>query len=142
MSLFKVSESKVCFGHLQKLCCLISPSVPPPTVTITSATNQVVISGSNLTLTCNIQLDPSVDSTVMVNSTWTAPGASSYLVTTSAAGTTSTLMIVMAAASDGGTYTCSCTASPLSPSPFITPGVGRGTIQVYIGECVGLVRCA
>ena len=128
--------------------CLTLPSspVPPPTVTITAVPSQVITVGDGLTLTCNIQLDPSVDSTVMVNSTWTSPGGAiitgtiGNMAATSAIQTspfTSTLMITMATISNGGTYVCSAVVSPQSPSPYITPSAGgSGLTQVYIGECV------
>ena len=97
--------------------CLTLPSspVPPPTVTISALPSQVVPLGSNLTLTCNIQLDPSVDSTVMVNSTWTAPGGATLSGSNpswTGSSYQSTLMLTSLGTGDAGNYICSAKALP------------------------------
>ena len=104
-----------------------SPSVPPPTVTITAVTNQVVIAGSNLTLTCNIQLDPSVDCTVMVNSTWTAPGGATLSGSNpswTGSSYQSTLMLTSLGTGNAGTYICGASVTPTN-TQYITGLMGR-----------------
>ena len=106
---------------------LPSSPVPPPIVTITAVPSQVIIVGDGLTLICNIQLDPSVDSTVMVNSTWTAPGG----VTLSGSNPSwtessyqSTLMLASMGTGDAGNYICGVSVTPMA-SQYITGPMGR-----------------
>ena len=100
--------------------------VPPPTVTV-YVSNQVTIAGSNLTLTCNIQLDPSVNSTVMVNSTWTGPGGATLSGSNpslNGSSYQSTLMLTSLGTGDAGTYICGVSVTPMA-SQYITGPMGR-----------------
>ena len=51
------------------------PTVPQPTVSITLNHTGVLYAGTPLTLTCSIQLNPAVDTTVMVTRMWRGPGS-------------------------------------------------------------------
>ena len=57
------------------LHCTSLPTVPPPTVTITSTPITTShYAGAPLNLTCTVQLIPQVDTPVVFNSLWTGPG--------------------------------------------------------------------
>ena len=105
-----------------------SPPVPPPIITTTGLPNQVAIVGSNLTLTCNIQLDPSVDSTVMVNRTWLGPSGATLSGTAPNKNGSiyqSVLTITSLKTTDVGIYTCSMTVS----GQFIAQTTVSATVQ-------------
>ena len=125
MSLFKVS-------HYVVVICLPSlPSFPVPTPAISILPSPVVPIGSNVTLTCNIQLDPSVDSTVMVNSTWIGPGGKLYNGTASKKNGSpyqNILTLVSLKVSDVGVYNCSVPVTPAT-SQYITMTTGSTAIQ-------------
>ena len=102
-------------------------SVPPPTVTISAVPSQVVIAGNNITLICNVQLDPSVDSTVMVTSTWTAPGGATLSGSNPlwiGSSNQSTLMLTSLGTGNAGNYVCEVTVTPIN-SQYITGPMGR-----------------
>ena len=57
------------------LHCTSLPTVPPPTVTITSTPiTTSYYAGTSPNLTCTVQLIPQVDTPVIFNSLWTGPG--------------------------------------------------------------------
>ena len=101
-------------------------TVPPPIVTITAAPSQVTTVGGNITLTCNTQLDQSVDSNVTVNSTWIGPNSltSSSIL---ASPYQSTLMLGSLVTTGAGNYTCSVLISPVN-NVFISQTTQRTTI--------------
>ena len=104
-----------------------SSSVPPPAVITSAELSQVVTVGSNLTLTCNIQLDPSVDSNVTVNSTWTAPGGATLSGSNpswTGSSYQSTLMLTSLGTGDAGNYICGVSVTPMA-SQYITGPMGR-----------------
>ena len=108
-----------------------SSPVPSPIITTTGLPNQVAIVGSNLTLTCNIQLDPSVDSTVMVNSTWTAPGGATLSGSNPSwteSSYQSTLMLASLGTGDAGNYICGVSVSPNNSQYIKGPMQQIGTI--------------
>ena len=79
------------------------------------------MAGYDLTLTCNILLDPSVDSAVMVNSTWTAPGGATLNGSNpswTGSSYQSTLRLTSLEAGNAENYTCSAVVLP-SNYPFI-----------------------
>ena len=111
------------------ISCNISPPVPPPIVTTIAAPSQVVIAGSNLTLTCKIQLDPSVDSTVMVNNTWIAPGGATLSGSNpswTGSSYQSTLMLTSLGTGNAGNYICGALVTPTS-TQYSTGPMGRNT---------------
>ena len=103
--------------------------VPTPSVTITTL-NPVISVNGNITLTCNIQLDPSVDSTVMVNSTWTAPGGATLRGSNpswTGSSYQSTLMLTSLGTGNAGNYTCLAVISPIN-NPFLLQTSGISSI--------------
>ena len=103
--------------------------VPSPRVTITPP-NPVVLVGGSINLTCNVTLDPSVDSTVMVTSTWTAPGGATLSGSNPlwiGASNQSTLMLTSLGTQDAGNYTCSPIILPLN-NPFLLQTSGTSSI--------------
>ena len=86
--------------------------MPVPDVTVTAAHTTPVYVGSNLTLTCDVALDPNVDNDETVTTSWSGPNnitGEKHLVTaTSGSGGTytSSLRISPLAVQDNGTYTC------------------------------------
>ena len=103
--------------------------VPTPFATITTL-NPVVLVRGNITLTCNIQLDPSVDSTVMVNSTWTAPGGATLSGSNpswTGSSYQSTLMLTSLGTGNAGNYTCLALISPINNS-FLLRASGISSI--------------
>ena len=86
--------------------------MPVPDVVVTAAYATPLYVGSRLTLTCNVTLDPNVDSNETVTTSWSGPNNNSgdrHLVTaTSGSGSTytSSLRISPLTDQDNGTYTC------------------------------------
>ena len=128
MSLFKVSHQD---EHIYIFLPISSP-VPNPAVSITAAIpSQVVPIGSNVTLTCDITLDPSVDSAVMVTTTWTGPGGRVYNGTApnkNGSSYQSILTLVSLKTTDVGTYNCSVPVTPAN-SQYIISTTGSEVIQ-------------
>ncbi|KAL5486487.1 hypothetical protein EMCRGX_G018974 [Ephydatia muelleri] len=106
--------------------------IPQPIINITAvALSQVIAIGSNITLTCNIQLDPSVDSNVTVNRTWTGPAGttlSGSAPNKNGSIYQTTLSLISLKTTDVGIYTCSMTVSAVVPE-FIVQTTVSGTIQ-------------
>ena len=104
-------------------------TVPQPTIFITPNRTGVLYAGTPLTLTCSIQLNPAVDSTVMVVRVWRGPG--SQVVSSSSHVTVSnlversdnlyktTIQFSPLSTSDGGNYDCEATVTPDPQSQFI-----------------------
>ncbi|KAL5486478.1 hypothetical protein EMCRGX_G018964 [Ephydatia muelleri] len=85
----------------------------PVPLTISAVPGQVAITGSNITLLCNVQLDPSVDSTVMGTSTWTAPGGATLSGSNPlwiGSSNQSTLMLTSLGTGNAGSYVCGVSA--------------------------------
>ena len=81
----------------------LSPTVPPPDVTVSANRTAPLYAGTGLTLTCTVSLDSSVDTDVSVSVTWTGPKT-----------IPGERHSVMEASGSGGTYTGSLTISPLA----------------------------
>ena len=104
-------------------------TVPQPTIFITPNRTGVLYAGTPLTLTCSIQLNPAVDSTVMVVRVWRGPG--SQVVSSSSHVTVSnlversdnlyktTIQFSPLNTSDGGNYDCEATVTPDPQSQFV-----------------------
>ena len=86
--------------------------MPVPDVTITATYTTPLYAGSNLTLTCDVTLDPNVDNDETVTISWSGPNnitGERYLVSaTSGSGSTytSSLRISPLTDQDNGIYTC------------------------------------
>ena len=104
-------------------------TVPQPTVSITPNHTGVLHAGTPLTLTCSIQLNPAVDTTVMVTRMWRGPG--SQVVSNSSHVTVSNLVerfnqlyetaieFAPLSISDSGDYECEAIAFPGSSLEFV-----------------------
>ena len=118
-------------------------TVPQPTVSITPNHSGVLYAGTPLTLTCSIQLNPAVDTTVMATRMWRGPG--SQVVSNSSRVTVSNLLKRLTfvyettiefdplSTTDSGTYECEATVTPDPQSQFIimsTAGSDTHTIIV------------
>ena len=130
---------------------IIVPTVPDPqSVTITSSHGTEILNGSDITLTCSIQMNqnllPSELSLLMVTAQLTRPDGSVVNLSTSSlvmSGTTYNFTTEVSSFGDDdvGSYTCTATVGlrPSSPSlgGFLT-GIGQlvsnPVIIVIIGE--------
>ena len=104
-------------------------TVPQPTVNVTPNHTGVLYVGTPLTLTCSIQLNPAVDTTVMVTRMWRGPG--SQTVSNSSRVTVSNLVkrfnqlyettveFAPLSTSDSGDYECEAIAFPSSSLEFV-----------------------
>ena len=98
------------------LHCTSVPTVPPPTVTITSTPiTTSYYAGTSLNLTCTVQLIPQVDTPVIFNSLWTGPGGqiSSGVgrVSLSSGVNQTTVQFNPLNTTDTGVYNCSVSVS-------------------------------
>ena len=108
---------------------LIFLTVPPPTVSVTFNRTGILYAGTPLTLTCSIQLNPAVDTTVVVTRMWSGPGSQtvsnsshitvSNLVESSSLIYETTIEFVPLSTTDSGNYKCEATVSPDPPSRLI-----------------------
>ena len=104
-------------------------TVSQPTVSITPNYTGVLYAGIPLTLTCSIQLNPAVDTTVMVTRMWRGPGSQgvsnssrvtvSNLLKRSAFLYKTTIEFVPLSATDSGNYECEATVTPDPQSQFV-----------------------
>ena len=74
-----VSVQGQCIHHVSFVCnfnlCISLHTVPPPQITISgSPVNDSFFAGILFNLTCNIQLDPAVDTEVSVTGMWNISG--------------------------------------------------------------------
>ena len=115
-------------------------SVPIPEVMISSdPVNPIQLMGSDVTLTCTVELDPAVDVPVAVNTVWTGPAG--FFMTTNTAqpvmGSTTTYTSIAMVSSFGrdhsGVYTCTATVSS-SSSLLTDSGAQSGTARVTVGK--------
>ena len=122
-------------------CSVILFTVPQLTVNITPNRTGVLYSGTPLTLTCSIQLNPAVDTPVMVTRMWRGPGSqvvsNSWRVTVSNLLKRSTLLyettieFVPLSTIDSGDYECEATVTPDPQSQFVNMSTA-GSDALYI----------
>ena len=122
-------------------CSVTLLTVPQPTVNVTSNHTGILHAGTPLTLTCSIQLNPAVDTTVMVNRTWRGPGSqgvsNSSRVTVSNLDSRpaflyeTTIEFVPLNTTDGGDYECEATVTPDPQSQFVIMSTA-GSDALYI----------
>ncbi len=87
-------------------------------MTVTSIPDRTIYAGEDVTLTCDITLDPAVDREVAVTASWTGPGGpitAGVADMTDAEPYQSTLTLRNSAAGD---YTCAATLQPRN-SPYV-----------------------
>ena len=109
-------------------------TVPPPSVNVTNSS--AAYAGTNFNLTCTIELNTAVDTSVVVNSTWGQPVLIPHVTSEPNGNRTkylTTLMFRPLSTSDTGNYTCEATVSPSPESQFITVSTaGRGSLFVVV----------
>ena len=98
-------------------------AVPAPTVTLSSSIPNPIppFSGSDVTLTCAVELSPAVDVPVTVNTVLNRPegfmpASTAQPVMGSSTNYTSTFLISSFGRSNSGLYTCRATVSLISSS--------------------------
>jgi hypothetical protein len=119
------------------------PTVPDPqSVTVTSSLGGIVLNGSDVTLTCSVQMNhnllTSELSLLMVTAELTRPdGSVLVLPEPEISGTNFTYTARVSSFGDGdvGNYTCNASVGLRLPSTYLT-GTGQlsNTIQVIIGK--------
>ena len=119
------------------------PSVPPPTVTITSTPiTTSYYAGTPLNLTCAVQLIPQVDTNVTVTPEWFSDGSSNitidnYTTISPMIGSSSyvtTLIFNPLGTNDSGWYNCNVSVQP--GTPYVISGVGGGSLFLQVlGQC-------
>ncbi len=108
-------------------------------MTVTSNPDRTVYAGEDVTLTCDITLDPAVDSEVAVTASWTVPsglGLSAGVMDrlqTNPLLYRSTLTLSFLMTSDSGDYTCTASVDPYPPSPFVLTGSGSSHTSIKVG---------
>ena len=90
-------------------------------------------------LTCTVELSPSVDVPVTVNTVWTGPaGLMSSRVAQPVHGSTTLYRSFTVVTSFGidqsGEYTCSATITLSLPSAFVRDSVANSSLTVTVGE--------
>ena len=120
---------------------LFTCTVPQPTVNITPYHTGVLHAGTPLTLTCSIQLNPAVDTTVVVTRTWRGPGSQtvsnisrvtvSNLVSRSTFLYETTIEFIPLNTTDTGNYECEATVTPDPQSQFVIMSTA-GSDALYI----------
>ena len=116
-------------------------AVPDPqSVTVTSSLGNIILSGSNVTLTCSVQMKSSVTdsevSLLMVEAQFIKPGGTMLsLANPVISGTTFSYSIEVKDFDDNdfGSYTCSVTVRPRPSSLYLT-GTGELSGKIVIGE--------
>ena len=115
------------------------PSVPPPLATVTADPDRTLYNGEGVTLTCDITLDPAVDSDVAVTASWTGPDGA---ITTGVMDMTgsvpyqSTLTLSSLMTTDTGDYKCTASAVPENLLFVIASGESSATHNVTVGKCI------
>ena len=116
-------------------------AVPDPTVTLSSSIPNPIppFSGSDVTLTCAVELGPAVDVRVTVSTALFTPEGSmtssaAQPVLGSSTNYTSTFMITSFGRSDSGTYACAATASLPSNTYISDSSTVLHVVRVTTGE--------
>ena len=107
-------------------------------VTITSdPVSPVQPVGTNVTLTCNVELDRSVDVPLTVDTVWNGPDNFNWNIMAQQMGNTTTYTSTVKVSSFGrnqsGDYTCTATVSSMS-SFIISPSPQSATSRITVGE--------
>ena len=113
-------------------------TVPSPNVTVTIDQNSSTVSGgTNLTLTCVIELLPEVDTNITLNINWTGPvgdplpgSSTSRLMAGMPTRYQSILTVNAVNASQFGNYSCTATLNSDPPTSFVTASEGSATLTI------------
>ncbi len=101
--------------------------------------DRTLYTGEDVSLTCDITLDPAVDSEVTVTASWTVPsglGLSAGVMDrfhTNPLLYRSTLTLSFLMTSDSGDYTCTASVDLYPPSPFVLTGSGSSHTSIKVG---------
>ena len=117
------------YQYIQVNTCVFL-TVPQPNASITPNHTGVLYTSTPLILTCSIQLNPVVDTTVMVTRMWRGPGSqgisnSSHVTVSKLVGRSTllyetTIQFVPLSSTDSGDYECEATVTPdPSQSQFV-----------------------
>ena len=119
--------------------CLDPVPVPTSVVITSDPVSPIRPVGSNVILTCTVELSPVVDVPVTVNTEWTGPDGVTLSSTTpvmeSLTRYTSTVMVSSFGRDQSGNYTCTATVS--STSSFLTDSGSQSEtarITVTVGK--------
>ena len=112
-------------------------TVPIPSLNVTRDPDTTVNlrHGDNVTLTCTIQLDPAVDSDIIVTGELSGPGGTAngvVLISTGIYQIVLSILSLQATMSD--TYTCSTTISPRSDVMNIIGLFYGDTYELFVGK--------
>ena len=108
-------------------------TVPAPTAVMVTPPSSTIIAGSSPNLTCTVELSPSVDVPVTVETVWSGP-ASTTVTTTNLMMESLTRYIILGMVDEArnGSYTCQATVS--SSSEFTTGGgMTSGSTTITVG---------
>lgn len=101
--------------------------------------------GSDVTVTCAVELNPMVDIPVTVITVWTGPAG--FMTTNTAQPVvgnttlyTSMVTINLFRRNNSGIYICRATISSTSLNPFISDSVTSSSTRVTVGK-ITVVRC-
>ena len=101
----------------------------------------VLSAGINLTLICTIQLNTAVDTSVLVNTSWTGPtvfASNSQISITDlnelVTPYKTTLLFSPLNITDNGSYTCHADVRPCPSSPFIVMNADTDTHTITVGS--------
>ena len=125
----------------QCLHLLLLYSVPAPVVTITSdPVSPVQPVGVDVTLICTVELSPSVDIPVTVNTVWTGPDNLNRNIMAQQMGSTttytSTAMVSSFGRNQSGNYTCTANVISISVPFILTSDFRTVTSRITVGMSV------
>ena len=111
---------------------------------ITSTPTNPITVGSNVTLTCTVELSSAVDVPVTVNTVWTGPQRmillSSATLIVNLTRYTSTAMVSSFGRDKSGNYTCTATVNSRTDSTFLKDSMISSTIRVTVGKFNSLIN--
>lgn len=117
-------------------------AVPPPRIIVTRDHSQEThYTGSSLTLTCTIRVDPAVDTPVIVNNQWIGHGE--RVIMTQLEGKhpvyDSVVKFKSLKSEDAGDYACLANVSSLNESPLLPSTRSQSDITLKIGNVMKCV---
>ncbi len=103
---------------------------------ITSVPDRTLYTGEDVTLTCDITLDPAVDSGVAVTASWTGPGGPIIAGVSDITGSgpyQSTLTLSSLTTSKSGDYVCTASVDPDPPTMVLTGSSSQARTSITVG---------